>query len=582
MLLHPTFNAEFTTGPEASKPPPQQNTDFKLTKCVTIRTQDRSDLNYELLQYLHMLSGEARCLGKCDKSDWKLPNEGQVLLHIDIRSHQVYLLPLLITPFPCIYLISFNLDEEKKALKSIHNILKDVYSYSERVCADVSPAVFLVGLQTEEKDRSTFSGQLKKMLETRSYNTLIVPAKGGDPYWTSHGAELNIVDEDNFALLCGIQGNCCHPPTQLTYQSLARHCELHHQFNDGEPFVLYKDVEAKMAGAVQDAIENPNFDHFIEMLHSFGLIVYHTFKELKQSETVVVRQPQSLCQLLAEVQKLSKTRESVTIADLLRTTMINIHGKEKEEWLQKFCNRSGLVIETSTEFRTNYIFVMGLDPKFEVPERAHYSVDPLLVTYRPPSMVQKTGDCLLPSPLFPAFVTAFLKKLKETNPSQTKLYDMKRHYLRVGAQGALHIHVVEREQFIEIGLQQFDVLPGRCYLNKLQRACHNICSIVSESAICAAANLSLGSSSPSRGNSNIHLGFMCNCDGTPESVECFLEFNQEDNTSTGSKCKVPQHPTPGQRIWFSNIDEIDDKVCLQYMYCLWCVVLYECVIFQSR
>ena len=567
MILHP-FNAELSTGLEASKPPPQQNTDFKLTKCVTIHTQDRSDLNYEWLRYMHVLSGKAQCLDKCDKSNWKLPNDGHVLLHIDIPNHQVYPLLLLITPFPCIYLISFNLDEEEKALKSIHDILKDVYSYSERLYANVKPAVFLVGLQREEKNRSTFDEQLKKMLKARSYNTLVVPTKDGNPYWTSRGPELNILDDDNFALLREIQGNCCHPPTQLTYQSLARHCELHHQFDDGEPFVLYKDVEARMASAVQDAIENHNFEDFIQMLHSFGLVVYHTFKELNQSETVVVRQPQSLCQLLAEVQQLSKTRESVTIADLLRTTMINIHGREKEEWFRKFCSRIGLVIETPTDYRPNYVFVMGLDPKFEVPERAHYSVDPLLVTYRLPGVTQKEDDCVLPSPLFPAFVTAFLKKLKETSPNQTKIYDMKRHYLRVGARGALRVHVVEREQFIEIGLQQFDVLPGGQLLNKLQRACQDICRIVSESAICAAANPSLGSSSPSLGNSNIHLGFLCRSE-TPEPAECFGEFNQEDNTVTCSNYNIPQRPTPQQQIWFSNIDE---QVCLPYMYCLWRVV----------
>ncbi len=56
---------------------------------------------------------------------------------------------------------------------------------------------------------------------------------------------------------------------------------------------------------------------------------------------------------------------------------------------------------------------MGLERDCHLPECAHYSVDPLLVTYRPEDMEQMDNDYLLPSPLFPVFINSLLKKLQE-------------------------------------------------------------------------------------------------------------------------------------------------------------------------
>ena len=464
-----------------------------------------------------------------------------MLLHIDIPNHRVYPLPLLITPFPCIYLISFDLDEEDKALKSIHDILKDMCAYSEQLLENVQPAVFLVGLQTEEKDRSSFADRLKNMLRMRSYDTLIVPPEGGDLHWTSHGANLSI--HDDVALLCRIQGTPCCPPTQLSYPSLACHCELHHKFKDGEPFVLYKEIEDEMADTVRDTIKSPNFEHTLKVLHSCSLIFYPPFQGFKQSETVVVRQPQHLYQLFAQVQKLSKERQRMTIGDLVATTTVNIHGKE--EWFKNLCSQMGLLIELFKG--KTHVFVMSLDPDYKVPERAHFSVDPLLVTYRLSASEQKASDCLLPTPFFPTFVNAFLKKLHDRNPNQRGPLHMKRHYLCVNGKFATRIHVIEREQFIEIGLQQFNVSRPKQtndeMVDSLQQACQDVCSIVSE-AKCETAILA----------SSIQLGFPCKC-GTPEPGEYFGEFNQDDRTITCSKCNAPKAATPQQQIWFNNIEE---------------------------
>ena len=305
------------------------------------------------MQYLHVSSRQPQYLSK-------LPDSGHVLLRIDIPNQQVYPLPLLITPVHCIYLITFDLpaegkQEEKIALKAIRDTLKDVYTYSSKkpgldpeLC-NMKPEVFLVGLQREEKNRSSFAQQLKEMLETRSYKRLIVPPEGGDPYWTNPGAELSI--HDNPALLNKIQRYSCQP-TQLICQSLAFHRELLRRFKD-DPLILYEDVEGS------GIMEGPNLDKFLEVLHCFGFIVYCSLPELAQSEKVVVLQPQYLRQLFVRVQEQSKVRKWFTIADLLARAGKHIHDKQK--WFQAMCISMGLVIERSIKGKSEHVFVMRLE-----------------------------------------------------------------------------------------------------------------------------------------------------------------------------------------------------------------------------
>ena len=136
---------------------------------------------------------------------------------------------------------------------------------------------------------------------------------------------------------------------------------------------------------------------------------------------------------------------------------------------------------------------MGLERECNLPERAHYSVDPLLVTYGPEEMEQMDDNYLLPSPLFPAFINNFLKKLQKRYKSKKAPIAMKRHHLHVSVQGTTHIHVVERDSFIEVGLQQCHVedLPEGEQLKKLQQTCQDICNIVTKSVKSATAGLGL-------------------------------------------------------------------------------------------
>ena len=145
-------------------------------------------------------------------------------------------------------------------------------------------------------------------------------------------------------------------------------------------------------------------------------------------------------------------------------------------------------------------------------------------------MKQMNDDYLLPSPLFPAFVTAFLKKLKE---QLKKTIAMKRHYLHVSVAGSTQIHVVERDSFIEIVLQQFHVgnLTEDQQLKQLQQSCQGICGITSESAKDATASLKLDSD-------NLQYGFLCHPENT-EPGDRFGEFDSDDGPLTCSCCNAP-------------------------------------------
>ena len=552
--------------------------DFRIAKCVTIQIQDvKAQLEpiEKWMQYMQYVTPEkTQPLSISQKSDWKLADNGHVLLQIDIPNQQVYPLPLLITPGHCVYLIMFDLpekEEEEKVLMRIHDTLKDVHTYSscgelvlnEGLCR--RPKTFLVGLQREEMDKCSleeqlrhvlFAQRLKQMLEMRSYEKLIVFPEGGYPYWTNLEAERSI--HDNPALLSRIQ---CYSwrPTQFVHQLLQCHCELLKHFTEVGPFVLYEEVEAKMTDVVSGTTDSSNFEEFLNLLHCLGLIFYRSLPNLAQSENVVVLQPECLYQLFAQMQELSKERERFSTADLFTAADTPVHV---QKWFQAVCINMNLVIELPIGNSIDYVFVMGLEPQFNPPSQAHYSINPLLVTVRSEDFVREGGNCFLPTPLFPAFVTTFLKELKEYVMQQnkgSKQLDpqpkaIKQHYWHMGihvGEGAADIHVIEQDSWIEIGLQQFhtktvDQTEDQ-QLEELQLFCQAICSIVSKSAEGVRDRLRL--SKPS-----IHYGFhVCHSEDSA-AVECFGQFDPKYGTLTCSCCNAPQDPTPQQQIWFSDVD----------------------------
>ena len=156
----------------------------------------------------------------------------------------------------------------------------------------------------------------------------------------------------------------------------------------------------------------------------------------------------------------------------------------------------------------------------------------------------------MPSPLFPAFVTAFLKKLRKHFSEKMKDPCIKQHYLRVNVHCAAKIHVIEQDSFIEIGLQQFHVgtkhLTEDQLLQNLQQSCCDVYSIVHSSAVDATACLGLDTSS-------LQYGCLSHCDNAG-AQDCFGEFNQKVGILTCSCCDDPLDPTPQQQIWFSMVD----------------------------
>ena len=544
---------------------------FKLAKCVTLQTQDvgvqgqPKPIEKWVWYTQYVAPGQTQCLDISKKSDWKLADEGQVLLHINIPNQQVYPLPLLITPIHCIYFVAFNLPEgkedEMKVLKRIHDTLKDVYTYSS--CKEpglddsmhVRPKVFLVGLQKEEKDRSSFTQRLRQHLKARSYERLLVFPASGDPYWTNLGTELHI--HDNAALLNKIQHQCC-PPPQLVHQSLVHQCELLQRFRDN-PFVLYKDVEG--------AVGKSNLEQFLKILHCYGIIFYP-----KSEDVMVVLQPQYLYHLFEEVRIRSKNMQRVTTEDLfhslpkhiadLFTSAATPTQHDVQEWFQRVCTNMGLVIvRYVNDVKPDYVFVNSLSPDCSPPDSTLYSVDPLLVSYG----LQEDNDCLLPSCLFPAFVTAFLKELKVYVNKQRKsgdnlpkarlrVRDMAQQYLHVSIHGSKHIHVAERDSFIEIGLQQFHISTRTVteddQLMKLREFCKDIYGVVSESAEYAAKCLD---------SSSIRYGFYLQHHES-HPVNRFGEFDPTDGSLSCCCCPAPEQSTLQQKIWFLDIEH--SLVCL--------------------
>ena len=572
ITLHLPLHAERNCGLEVSDPSSQQvaqpDVEFNLTRCITIPTQVGVQRQLKPMdKWMHCMQflppGQIQSLKIDKKSDWKSVHEGHVLLYIDIPNQQVYPLPLLITPVHCIYLIAFDLpngkEDEEKVLRRINDTMKDVYAYSsckEPWLDDIlhaHPNVFLIGLQKEERDRSAFGRELRHMLDTRSYGQLLVNdyANGNRPYWISSGADVNILE--NTTLLQQIFGYCCRP-TQTICQLLVHHCELHQRFSQS-PIVPYDKVEATMANLVSDFTVNPNFEQFLKVLHCFGFIFYRSIPKLAKSDSFVVLQPQFLCQLFAEVQQLSSDRASITIADLFNSTASSIQ-RNMQEWFQKLCLSMGLVIELPGGSWPNYVFVMGLNSDCKPPERAHFSTDPLLVSYRPQGTILRDNDCFLPSPLFPAFVSIFLKKLKMHIQNQYALRspdvkNMAQHYIHVSIQGTRRLHIVERESFIEIGLQQFHYsaqsVTERMQLEKLRQFCKDICTVVSDSAECAIASLTLDKAS-------ICYGFYLYNSEDTEGGLSFGEYYKEDCVLQSCTDCPPQNATLQQRIWFQNIE----------------------------
>ena len=511
----------------------------------------------------------------CKPSDWQSTDVSHVLLNIDIPNQQPYHLPLLILPVHCIYLILFDLRYTVESLTRIHNVMKNVYtlsSYAAKVEGkdQLPPKVLLVGMHAEESNKSEerhlFSQKLNGMLKKKPYEKLI-ERDGREPFWAVDGGDLCLNGTDRLSqqiqcYKCGFQAE--------VHRWILCHHELQEKFKDA-PCILYRDLEV----AAMSSAESLKFEAFLQFLHKYGFVFYHSVEEMEAQ--VVLLQPQYLCKLFAQVLKLSKDRTRTTIADLLSSVAAYIESNAKyKQWFQRICIDMGLVFEVTKAVTPDFVFLMGLEAGPSCPDRELYSVPPLLVTFKGPGGEKVEEECLLPSHFFAAFVTEFLRTLTQSYRKQRKpnrpvplptIANMEQHYVDVCIAGT-HVHVVERECCVEIGFQYVEV-PGckdqkaKRKLQKLICFCSHIKSAVTDSADNILQRLKLTESSLCYGFYHLRKTE----DGTFDSA--FGEYTympDEEKWILLCSCCVPgEHTTsPLQDIWFQDEEDFafDEEVCM--------------------
>ena len=497
----------------------------------------------------------------CKPSDWEQASTSHVLLDIDSPNQQLYHLPMLITPVRCIYIVAFDLRNEKDSLSKIHSVMKNVYTltlYRRETGVTPNPTpwpiVLLVGMHADTaKDRSHFAQRLKERLLKMPYDKLISKPGKEEPFWAVNGGHLSPSGSD--ALSQEFHRSC----SRLEFD-VRRWIRYHHKLQEelkDAPCILYRDLKFKLATISSD-VASLKFDEFLKFLHDYGFIFYHSVKEGEEVDKVVLVQPQYLCRLFDQVMELKKTRPLPTIADLLSSTDAYIDPSANHElWFQRICIDLGLVVQLHSGKNSQFVFVMGLeDCTPNSPPLAEYSVPPLLLTFKESDHLSMKAEYLLPSFFFTVFVTEFLKALTQAmKPPQVP--EMEQHYVQIKI-GTARIHLVEQDFCIEVGLQQLEVNRTRSVstqkmTNDLNELCLKIQRVVDSAAKIILGRLKLDESS-------IRYGFYHSCepeDPTPLSFGAVAHDNEQGFYLDCRRCAQPT--TAVQEIWF---DDSVEKVCV--------------------
>ena len=483
-----------------------------------------------------------------------------VLLHIDVPNQQLYHLPLLITPVHCVYLVMFDLREDK-ALEKIHKAIKHISGYvsysSPSLLNNHTPSkVLLVGTHREgitPEQQSKFTHKLQDFLKKRDCSLII--KQGDERFWAVEGDCVDIQkDIDIFRkIIC----HSCQPEVP-TCQCMKYDKELRDKF-PGET-VVESVITSKLSH-----VSNAEAERFLAFLHDYGFIIHRKYKDLPTEDTFVVLQPQYLCELFAKAQELRKVEDSEVTVERLFSRYAELERSMKK-WFEMFCIRTGLVIEEPVRNSgRNLIFALSRQLESENPDI--YSVDRLLVTFKP----HRNEGCL-PSWFFPAFASEFLKALYAYRP---KMYDkatIEQTHITVDLNAGGTIHVLEQESCIEIGFQLDAVnwasnqKTRQMKFKKLQTRCQEVRKIVKNSAkrVVGYLNLSGG---------DIQLGFYHSCNDNAEVFGAHIMdvFDEEDEEvkedeetylQCGSCGKL--ECTPMQDIWFKNVmdcEEVGGSVC---------------------
>ena len=536
-----------------------------ITKCVTIQNFESETPTQPPGKWVNCFNVTSTRQALYKPSDWQSTDVSHVLLNIDVP--QLYYLPLLIVPVHCVYLILFDLRYQVKSLTRIHNVMKNVYTlslYAAKVESRDPPKVFLVGMHADlakSEERSLFSQKLHAMLKKKRYEKLIV-CDGGEPLWAIDGGNLHLSGADRLSQQMRCYKRGCQAEV---HQWILCHHKLQEKFKD--PCILYRILEESVAA--MSSRESLNFDPFLQFLHKYGFIFYHS-----DYPKVVLLKPQYLCSLFAKVLDLSKESPRITIGDLLPSFAACIENcTEYKQWFQSICSDMGLVFEVTSTGSTDFIFLMGLEAGPSSPHHDLYSVPPLLVTFKDSGGQVVEEECLLPSHFFAAFVTEFLKTLTQSYCEQRKpkqrvrlpeVHRMEQHYIDI-VTASNHVHVVEQECCVEIGFQCVEVSKQRgdekAKLEKLHSFCERVQRVVTASAENTLQRLKLTEYS-------LCYGFYHSQEtenGTSDNAFAEYTYNPDnEELSLLCSCCVPgEHtPTPLQEIWFQSQEEFAfEKVC---------------------
>ena len=513
-----------------------------VTKVVTLRDFGQNDPSPPPEKWVkcYRVDDSFQELSTNSMKDWEFPDDSRVLLHIDVQNQQLYHLPLLITPVHCVYLVTFDLRDEEKALKRIHEAMKLIFpfvSYSSKSLLEnySPPKVLLVGTHKTNDQKIQFVQKLRESL--KKYRDWIVKPDD-EEFWAVDDDCIDIRNRDIFN---EVRLHSWQPQVP-TCQCIEYGSELLQKF-------LEKTV-------VLPNVSSAEVKKFLAFLHDYGFIVYHPYQELDDDTPVI--QPQYLCKLFATAQELRKKwGGEVTIEGLFSSDAKLEHSMKK--WFEMFCIRMGLVIEQPMGDGRNLVFVLSRQLRSETSSLASHinSVDPLLVTYVPPKT--KDIDCYIPPRFFPAFASAFLKVLNDYEECKDKFtVSIEPAHIVVDWDVGCCIHVLEQESCVEIGFQLEAVSWNKGnmqtkYLKKLQKRCQTIGKVVVQSAEHAVKHLNLCG-----GNACIKYGFYHVCD----NVE-LIGIRGLDEVDTALRCcRTPC--TPMQDIWFEDV--VDCKVCYRQFY----------------
>ena len=517
-----------------------------VTKVVTLRDFEHNDLLPAPEKWVKCFR-VADCLQELSTNvmqEWELPDTDHVLLHIDVPNQQLYHLPLLVTPVHCVYLVTFDLREEAKALEAIHRAMKHIsafVSYSTDSLLDnhQKSNVLLVGTHREaitDNQRLLFAQKLQDTLKRRYRDLIVIP---GDVFWAVEGDSIDI---HNSNILEEIKCHSCQPQVP-TCRCIKYGNELL------QTFPKKTAVRSKLPPVFRGDVER-----FLAFLHDYGFIVYSRYKELREEGTSVVLKPQYLCELFAKAQELSKTRDSEVTVDGLFSSNAKLERSMKK-WFETFCIRMGLVIREPMGDGQNLVFVLSRQVQSERESLAFHinSVDPLLVTYKPRG---KDADCFIPPRFFPAFASAFLKLLHEREDNLNVSINQSQAHIVVDWEVGCQIHVLEQESCIEIGFQldsvNWDERDMQSKYQKLQERCQTVKAVVAQSATHAVEYLNLPG-----GDACVEYGFYHECNG-----DKIIGVHVSDRHETALRCycscrRIPC--TPMQKIWFQDVT--DCKVC---------------------